>query len=101
MSYVPVAKASEIPPGSAILVEINNLEIALFRLGDEFYATSNLCIHQGGPLAEGRIDGEQVICPWHHWRFNIKDGTSPLSPKLKLRTFPVKREEDQILIDLS
>lgn len=101
MSFISVAKVGEIPPGSAKLIEINNLEIALFRLGDEFYATSNLCLHQAGPLAEGRIDGEQVICPWHHWRFNIKDGTSPLSPKLKLKTYPVKREEDQILIDLS
>ena len=100
MPFVPVARVSEIPPGSAILVEINKLEIALFRLGDAFYATSNLCLHQAGPLAEGRIEGEQVICPWHHWRFNIKDGTSPLSPKLRLKTYPVKREEDQILIDL-
>lgn len=101
MSFIPVAKVHEISPGSAKLIEINNLEIALFRLGDEFYATSNLCLHQAGPLAEGRIDGEQVICPWHHWRFNIKDGTSPLSPKLKLKTYPVKREGDEILIDLS
>ncbi|MFY9268768.1 MAG: non-heme iron oxygenase ferredoxin subunit [Candidatus Manganitrophaceae bacterium] len=100
MSFILVAKASEITPGSAKLIEINRLEIALFRLGDEFYATSNLCLHQAGPLVEGRIDGEEVICPWHHWRFNIKDGVSSLSPKLKLKTYLVKREGDDVLIAL-
>ncbi|MBI3803736.1 MAG: non-heme iron oxygenase ferredoxin subunit [Nitrospirae bacterium] len=100
MTFTPVANANQIPPGSAILIEINNLEIALFRLGDEFYATSNLCLHQAGPLSEGKIEGEQVVCPWHYWRFNIKDGTSPLSPKLKLKTYPVQREGDQIFIGL-
>jgi NAD(P)H-dependent nitrite reductase small subunit len=101
MSFIPVAKFSEIPTGSGKLIEIGNLEIALFRLGETIYATSNVCPHQGGPLAEGVVRGEQIVCPWHQWQFNIKDGTSPLNPKLKIKTYPVKQEGDQILISLS
>jgi nitrite reductase (NADH) small subunit len=101
MSFIPVAKISEIPLGSGKLIEIGNVEIALFRLGENVYATSNVCPHQGGPLAEGMVRGEQVVCPWHQWQFNIKDGTSPLNPKLKIKTYPVKQEGDQVLISLS
>ncbi len=101
MSFVRVAELDEIPDGSGKLVEIDNLEVALFRLDGAIYAISNICPHQGGALAEGKVCGEQVLCPWHQWRFNIKDGTSPLSPKLKIKTYPVKQEGDQVLISIS
>ena len=101
MTFIPIAKLSEIPAGSAKIVELKNAEIALFRLGDAFFAISNVCPHQGGPLGEGKIEGDQVVCPWHAWRFNLKDGSSPLSPKLKLKTYPVKQDGDQLLISIS
>lgn len=100
-AFVPVAKFDEIPQECGKLVEVGDVEVALFRLGGTVYATSNVCPHQGGPLADGRIFGEQVVCPWHQWRFNIKDGTSPLSPKLKIKTYPVRQDGDQILISLT
>ena len=100
MPFIPVAKIEEVPPGSAKCIETGRAEIALFRLGEDFYAISNVCPHQGGPLAEGEVDGDCVICPWHSWRFNIKDGTSPLSPKLKIKTYSVRCEGDQVLISI-
>ncbi|MFQ5542797.1 MAG: Rieske (2Fe-2S) protein [Nitrospiria bacterium] len=101
MPFIPVAKIDEIPLGCGKLVEINHLEIALFRLGDTVYATSNVCPHQGASLADGKLKGDEVVCPWHQWCFNIKEGTSPLSPKLKIRTYPVKLEGQQISIFLA
>lgn len=98
MPYISVAKIDEIPIGSGKLVELGFLEIALFRLSGSVYATSNVCPHQGASLVEGEIKGETVICPWHRWCFNIKDGISPLNPKLRIRTYPVKQEGDQIFI---
>ncbi len=100
MPFVAVAKVCDMPAGSAKYIEQNGLEIALFRLGDGFYATSNLCLHQAGPLAEGTIEGDEVICPWHHWRFNVKTGTSPLNLKLRLQTYPVRQEGGDVLIDI-
>jgi NAD(P)H-dependent nitrite reductase small subunit len=101
MAFIPVAKIDEVPNGAGKLIEIGPLEVALFRLDGMVYAVSNVCPHQGGPLAEGKIEGEQVVCPWHQWRFNVKDGTSPFSSKLKIRTYPVKLEGDQVLILVS
>ena len=59
-SFVKVAKAAEIPAGGVKLVQLNEKEIALFHLGDKFYAVDNNCTHMGGPLAEGELQGTTV-----------------------------------------
>jgi nitrite reductase/ring-hydroxylating ferredoxin subunit len=73
-NFVKVAKKSEIADGSAICVEAEGKRIALFNLGGTFYAIDDTCTHQGGPLSEGSVEGEQVVCPWHGARFSIKSG---------------------------
>ncbi len=98
MAFIPVATIDEIPEGGGKCIEVGGREIALFCMGGHFYATSNVCPHQGGPLAEGKIEGEMVVCPWHQWRFNIKTGVSFASPKLKIEIYPVRREGNQIMI---
>ena len=98
MPYIPVARLEEIPERSGKVVDLGALEVALFRLDGAVYATSNVCPHQGASLAEGEVRGGTVICPWHRWCFNVKDGTSPLNPKLRISTYPVKQEGDQLFI---
>lgn len=100
MPYFPAAKIDEIPIGSAKSVEIGRFEIALYRLNGTVYATSNVCPHQGASLADGELQGKEIICPWHHWCFNVTDGVSPLNPKLKVKIYPVKIEGDQVSIQL-
>ncbi len=77
--YVRVASKSEIADQSGKCVEAEGKRIALFNLGGEFYAIDDTCTHQGGPLSEGTIEGEEVECPWHGARFNVKTAavTSP------------------------
>ena len=72
--FVKVARKSEIADQSAKLLEIEDKRIALFNLGDRFYAIDDTCPHADGPLSEGSIEGEEVECPWHGSRFNIKTG---------------------------
>ncbi len=72
--FVEVAKTSELEDQSAICVEVEGQEIAIFNLGEEYYAIENACTHMGGPLAEGEISGDQVECPWHCARFSITSG---------------------------
>jgi len=98
MDFKPLATIDEIPEGCGRCFEMEGREIAVFRLKGEFYAISNVCPHQGGPLAEGRIEGDTVTCPWHHWHFNIKTGISPVNPKLKIQSYPLKQQEDQLFI---
>ena len=72
--WVRVASASEIPPGKGKLVEVEGLQVALFNVDGTFYAIDNACSHVGGSLGEGSLEGDQVECPWHGARFNVKTG---------------------------
>jgi len=98
MPYIPVAKIDEIPHDSGKLVTLGFLEIALFYVEGQVYATSNVCPHQGASLADGELKAGEIVCPWHRWCFNVRDGSSPLNPRLKIKTYPVKQEGEQIFV---
>lgn len=78
--FVKVATKSEISESSAKLIEIGNKRIALFNLAGQFFAIDDTCPHADGPLNEGEIEGEEVECPWHGSRFNIKTGEVTAAP---------------------
>jgi 3-phenylpropionate/trans-cinnamate dioxygenase ferredoxin subunit len=68
------ASRSELPPGGKKLLEIDGRAIALFRVDDEFHAVDDVCTHDGGPLAEGELEGAQIECPRHGARFDVRTG---------------------------
>jgi 3-phenylpropionate/trans-cinnamate dioxygenase ferredoxin subunit len=72
--FVKVATTDELEDQQAKLVEVEGQKIALFRVGEVFYALSDTCTHRGGPLSEGTVEGAEVTCPWHGARFDIKTG---------------------------
>ncbi|MDY0087086.1 MAG: ferredoxin-thioredoxin reductase catalytic domain-containing protein [Coriobacteriia bacterium] len=73
---VPVALMAEFPAGTLRTVRIGKREIALARIGDEFFALGNVCRHAFGPLGQGFLEGHHAVCPWHGWRFDVRDGTT-------------------------
>jgi nitrite reductase/ring-hydroxylating ferredoxin subunit len=75
-----VAVAEDVSLGAAMLAEVEGKKIALFNLGGTFYAIDDECPHEGGPLSEGEIEGESVVCPWHASIFNIKTGAVEAPP---------------------
>jgi len=72
--FVNVAKASDIEPGQARLVEVKGKQIALFNIDGQFFALDNTCTHRGGPLAKGKVSGHEVTCPLHGATFNVRTG---------------------------
>ena len=94
------AKTSEWEDGQGKPVALGDKQLALFKVGGQFYALDNACPHRGGPLGEGHLDGAEVTCPWHAWTFDVKTGDCLSTPDTKQKTFPVKVEGDDILIDL-
>lgn len=99
--FVPVAKVSEIADQSAKCVEVAGKRIALFNLGGEFYALGDDCTHEGGPLSEGEIHGEEVECPWHGAHFNIKSGKVTLDPAAEdVDRYNVRITGDDIEIEI-
>jgi nitrite reductase/ring-hydroxylating ferredoxin subunit len=98
--YIKVASVSELSVGSSKTVEVNGKAIALFNVGGKIYALDNTCLHQGGPLGEGLLDGEVVTCPWHFWEFNVRTGEKVGEPSLRVATYPVQVDGDDIKVAL-
>ncbi len=72
--FTPVLGESELPEGTPVRAEHNGTPILLVRRGAQIYALAETCSHLGGPLSEGKLDGDVIQCPWHGSRFSIRDG---------------------------
>lgn len=94
--YVKVARAGDVPPGEMIGVDVGEGRIVIANVGGEFYAFDAECTHQGGPLDEGFLEGNNVQCPWHFGEFNIKTGeVESLPPSMPIAVYKVRvRGED-------
>jgi nitrite reductase/ring-hydroxylating ferredoxin subunit len=74
--------AKDISSGKSRSFSIGNekgtkIEIALFNIDGKYYAISNTCKHEGGPLSQGILKGKIVTCPWHEWKYSVIDGKAP------------------------
>lgn len=106
---VPVCPASELPPGSRTIVDVDGREIGVFNVAGTFYAIRNACPHQLAPLCEGQLVGEMtapavgefelqrrgeiIQCPWHCWRFDLATGQSVFNPHLRTGSYDVRVEQ--------
>ena len=99
--FVKVAKVGEIPPGQGKTVEAGGTQVALFNVGGTFYAINNVCSHAGGSLGEGFVEEDQVECPWHGARFNVKTGDAMTPPAFeKVASYKVRVNGSDIEIEL-
>jgi ferredoxin-thioredoxin reductase catalytic chain len=94
---VPVAIAATVPDNSSFHVKIGKRDIAVFKVAGEFFALSNLCRHAYGPLSAGYLDGDTVMCPWHGWRYDVRNGTTD-HPNADVRTYPVSVRDGTVWI---
>ena len=79
--------------------EEKNIEIAVFNIEGLFYAISNSCIHKGGLLSKGFLDGDIVTCPWHGWKYSVKTGESSHEGGDSVNSYEVKIIEDKIFVN--
>lgn len=96
--FIKVAKVSDLAPGEKILVEYEDDDVGLFNLDGQIYAISDVCTHDGGPLVEGHVDGDCIVCPRHGARFNLKTGEQTMPAFSPVPLYQVKIEKDDILI---
>ena len=93
-----VAKVADVPPGTAKVVIVAGRPVALFNVGGTFYATDNVCLHRGGPVGEGTLEGTCVTCPWHGWEYDVRTGANLGNPTAMLRTYRVAVEGDDVTV---
>jgi nitrite reductase (NADH) small subunit len=97
---VTVARADEVAPGTATRVRAGDLELALVRVGDDFYATAGACLHLLGPLGEGRVEDHVLTCPWHGWQYDIRTGLNEFDHAIRVETYEVRVEDGDVKVAL-
>ena len=100
MGPVTVARLADVPEGSGKMVEVNGKLIGLFKVGSEVYAMDGICLHKGGPVGEGEIEGSTVTCPLHGWQYDVRTGQFKFNPAVKLRTYRVLLENDEVKLEI-
>lgn len=116
MTRYKVAKTDEFDSdGARVLVEVDGLEIAVFRIDGKYHALANYCVHQGGPLCEGKLTGKMsvgddgvsweyeederyVVCPWHEWKFDVTTGRNVSDERYVVPNLEVTVEDEDIYI---
>ncbi|HEY7064296.1 MAG TPA: Rieske (2Fe-2S) protein [Chloroflexota bacterium] len=98
--YVVVARQDEVPPGTLKRVAYGEEPVVLANIGGQFYALEDSCMHYGIPLSDGFVREGTIICMWHAWRYDVASGrlVNPPSTRLCLASYPVRVEDDSILI---
>lgn len=94
--WMPVLRAEEVPAGEARVANVGHRQLAVFNVGGEILATANACVHQGGYLGDGFLDGEVVICPLHGWQFNVRSGACITRPGQQVKAYEVRVREGQV-----
>ena len=100
MPLLTVARTCDLAPGQGRVVHAGDAVLALFNFDGRFCALDNACPHQFGPLGEGCLVGDLVVCPWHGWKFSVETGRSPLNPAAKVKTYPVTIDGDEVKVEV-
>ncbi|SRR6266542_2617011 len=97
---IAVAKVEDIRPGTVKHVRAGDVELALARVGDEFYATQGKCLHLEGPLGEGELEDHVLTCPWHGWQYDVRTGLNEFDRAIALQTYGVRVDNGEVKVEL-
>jgi len=95
-----VAKISDIPDCGSKLIMVDDKPIALFNIRGKILAWDNRCPHRGGSLADGNISEDVIQCNFHLWEFDTRTECAIANPTIKVRSYPVKLQDDIVYIDV-
>jgi nitrite reductase (NADH) small subunit len=96
--FVTVARVDDVPAGTLRKIELDGEEIALAHVNGRFCATQGACLHLGGPLGEGQLEGSVVTCPWHGWQYDVCTGLNEFDHAIRLQTYEVRVEGDEVQV---
>ena len=115
---IVAALTEDVLEGGRVVVDVDGVEIGIFRLDGRLYAWENRCVHAGGPVCQGtlmnrvteRLDAERrslgddfadelhIVCPWHGYEYDVRTGEHPADSRLRLRSIDVEERGGEILV---
>lgn len=100
MAFLRATKIGEVPPGMVRELQLDGKVIALANVGGKLYAVNNVCLHRGGPIAQGELSGQVVTCPWHGWQYDVTSGKLLTNPAVGVETYAVEVRGDDVYVDV-
>jgi nitrite reductase (NADH) small subunit len=100
MAFVRAAAATDVPAGTIREVDLEGKAIAVANVGGQFYAINNTCLHRGGPLGDGVLEGKIVTCPWHGWQYDVTSGKVSQNPTVEVDRYPIEVRGDDLYVDI-
>lgn len=101
---IRVCSRDDVEPGAMLQVSLEGLPaLAVYRLGEEFYCTDDLCTHGAASLSdEGDLNGYVIECTWHEGKFDIRTGQPCSLPcTVALKTYPVVLQDEEVFIEIA
>jgi nitrite reductase (NADH) small subunit len=100
-NFTKLTTESDLPPeGQAKEFPCGAKTICVANVGGTFTAMDNICLHRGGPLGQGMIEGGKVVCPWHGWQWDPKSGEAVHNANAKVAVYPLKIEAGDVLVEI-
>lgn len=100
-NWAAIAKLEEIPQLGSRVVQMGDMEIAVFRTAaDEVFAIKDKCPHKGGPLSQGIVHGSSVTCPLHNWKIDLASGEALGPDEGCTNTFSTRVEDGTVYLQL-
>lgn len=100
MAPMRTAKTNEINPGTIREFHVEGRAIAVANVEGKFYAINNTCLHRGGPLGQGAMNGKVVTCPWHGWQYDLTTGKVTQNPSVGVDCYPLEVRGEDIYVDV-
>jgi nitrite reductase (NADH) small subunit len=101
MSFVRVTRVDEVPDDRGLRVEVEGVQIGLYRVGEQVYAMEDHCPHAGFPLSRGDFSNCVVVCQAHGWPFDVRTGFDPDNADgFPIPCFAVSIEDGIVLVDI-
>lgn len=98
---VEIGLKEDFPEGQGILVEKEDKQIAVFNQNGKLFAIDNVCLHKGGPMADGYVDKNNIVaCPWHGWQYSIETGENQLNKNMKLSTYKITEKNGKVFLEI-
>ena len=92
---------AELPPtNEAREFACGDKVVCIANVNGALHAMDNVCLHRGGPLGQGMVEGGKVICPWHGWAWDPQTGEAKHNPAAKVAVYPVKIEGGEVFVEI-
>ena len=100
-NWIDALASEDLPTDDVVGVAVDGRDIALYAVGEEVYATDNICTHGHARLCEGFLDGHEIECPLHQGKFDIRNGKPACAPVTEaIRSYPVRIEGGRVFLAL-